>query len=63
MEIQTVCIAIRTELLRSNFTMQEMISINLDHMKEIFRDDLDFNEQEALDIFNSFSPKLKRWTR
>lgn len=42
-------------------TMQEMISISLVHMKEIFKDHPNFNEKEALDKMNSFFPKLKRW--
>lgn len=44
-------------------TMQEMIDISLNHMKELFKDDQDFNEQEALDKMNLFFPKLKRWAQ
>lgn len=42
-------------------TMQEMIDISLKHMKELFGDNPDFNEQEAFDRMNSFFPLLKRW--
>jgi len=42
-------------------TMDEMINISLKHMKELFKDNPSFNEQEALDNMNSFFPKLKRW--
>ncbi len=44
-------------------TMEEMIAISLKHMKEMFKDHPDFNEQEALDNMNSFFPGLKRWRR
>lgn len=44
-------------------TMEEMIGISLTHMKEIFKDAPDFNEQEALNNMNSFFPKLKRWMK
>lgn len=42
-------------------TMEEMIDISLKHMKELFRDDPNFNEEKALENMNSFFPKLKRW--
>ncbi len=42
-------------------TMEEMIAISLKHMKEPFKDNPDFNEQEALAKMQSFFPKLKRW--
>ena len=42
-------------------TMDEMIDISLNHMRELFKDDTSFNEQEALDKMKSFFPKLKRW--
>ena len=42
-------------------TMEEMIDISLTHMKKIFKDDPNFNEQEAVDKMNSFFPELKRW--
>ena len=44
-------------------SMEEMIGISLKHMKEIFKDDPDFNEQDALDNMNSFFPNLKRWAK
>ncbi len=44
-----------------NCTMEEMISISLEHMKEIFKDHPGFNEQKALDHMKSFFPTLKRW--
>lgn len=44
-------------------TMQEMIDISLNHMKELFKNTADFNEKEALDKMNLFFPKLKRWTQ
>ncbi len=47
----------------SDCTMEEMISISLEHMKEMFKDKPDFNEQEALANMNSFFPKLKRWAK
>jgi len=43
-------------------TMDEMIEISLNHMRELFKDDPSFNEQEALDRMKSFFPKLKRWS-
>ena len=43
-------------------TMDEMIEISLNHMRELFKDDPSFNEQEALDKMKSFFPKLKRWS-
>lgn len=42
-------------------TMDEMIDISLEHMKELFKNDPKFNEQEALANMKSFFPKLKRW--
>ena len=43
--------------------MEEMIDISLKHMKELFKDDPSFNEQDALNKMNSFFPKLKRWAK
>jgi uncharacterized glyoxalase superfamily protein PhnB len=45
-----------------NVTMDEMIEISLKHMKEMFKDDPNFNEKDALDNMKVFFPKLKRWT-
>lgn len=45
----------------SDVTMDEMIGISLAHMKELFREDASFNEQEALQQMQSFFPELKRW--
>jgi radical SAM superfamily enzyme len=42
-------------------TMDEMITISLQHMKELFKNDPDFDEKAALDNMKSFFPKLKRW--
>lgn len=42
-------------------TMDEMIDISMNHMRELFKDAPSFNEQEALDKMKSFFPKLKRW--
>jgi hypothetical protein len=42
-------------------TMDEMINISLEHMKEMFGKDPEFNPQEALDNMRSFFPALKRW--
>jgi len=42
-------------------TMEEMIDISLKHMKELFKDDPDFDEKNALDYMNTFFPQLKRW--
>lgn len=42
-------------------TMNEMIDISLKHMKEMFKDNLDFNDDEALNKMKYFFPKLKRW--
>jgi len=44
-------------------TMDEMIDISLKHMKEIFKDDPNFDEQEALTHMKSFFPELKRWKK
>ena len=41
--------------------MDEMIEISLRHMKELFKDSPDFDEQVALENMKSFFPKLKRW--
>ena len=45
----------------SDVTMEEMIDISLYHMKEIFKDDKDFDEAEALENMQRFFPELKRW--
>lgn len=45
----------------ADVTMEEMIDISLKHMKELFKDDPNFNEEEALSKMQSFFPKLKRW--
>ena len=42
-------------------TMDEMIDISFKHMKEFFKTDPNFNEQNALDDMKSYFPKLKRW--
>ena len=44
-----------------NVTMDEMIEISLRHVKELFKDNPEFDEQAALDSMKSFFPKLKRW--
>ena len=41
--------------------MEEMIDVSLVHMKEIFKDNPDFSEQEALNKMRGFFPELKRW--
>ena len=43
-------------------TMDEMIEISLKHMKEFFKDDPSFKEEEALANMKEFFPKLKRWS-
>lgn len=44
-------------------TMDEMIEISLKHMKEFFKDDPSFKEEEeALATMKEFFPKLKRWS-
>ncbi len=45
----------------SDISMEEMIDVSLVHMKEIFKDDPNFSEQEALNKMRSFFPELKRW--
>lgn len=47
----------------ANVTMDEMIKISLNHMKELFKDDPKFNEQDAILNMQSFFPKLKRWRK
>lgn len=42
-------------------TMEEMIEISLEHMREMYAQDPAFNEREALEMMNGFFPKLKRW--
>ncbi len=42
-------------------SMDEMIEISLQHMKQLFKDNPDFNEKEALENMQAFFPKLKRW--
>ena len=42
-------------------TMDEMIDISLEHMKEMFASDPGFNARDALDNMRAFFPKLKRW--
>lgn len=42
-------------------TMDEMIDISLKHMRELFKDDPRFDEQEALADMRRYFPKLKRW--
>ncbi|MCD7939063.1 MAG: zinc ribbon domain-containing protein [Bacteroides intestinalis] len=44
-----------------DISMEGMIDISLKHMKEIFKDDPGFNEQEALIKMRGFFPELKRW--
>ena len=46
-----------------NVSMEEMIDISLKHLKEKFKDDPGFSEQEALDKMKSFFPELKRWKK
>ncbi len=46
---------------RQGVTMQEMIDISLYHMKEMFANDPNFSEQEALSKMRTFFPELKRW--
>lgn len=43
-------------------TMSGMIEISLNHMKELFKDDPNFNEQDAFNNMQDFFPKLKRWS-
>ena len=42
-------------------TMDEMINISLNHMRELFKNDPNYNEQDALNNMKSFFPQLKRW--
>ena len=44
-----------------DISMEGMIDISLKHMKEIFKDDPNFNEQEALIKMRGFFPELTRW--
>lgn len=44
-----------------NVTMEEMICLSLEHMKEIFKGDENFDEQAALQKMQEFFPRLKRW--
>ncbi len=46
-----------------NVSMDEMIDISLRHMKQLFKDDPNFNESDALENMKSFFPKLKRWVQ
>lgn len=41
--------------------MDEMIDISFGFMKEMHKDNPDFNEKEALENMKSFFPQLKRW--
>jgi len=41
--------------------MDKMIDISLKHMRELFKNDPTYNEQDALNNMKSFFPKLKRW--
>ena len=43
--------------------MDEMININLKHMKETFKDDPSFNEQKVQNSMDLFFPQLKRWAK
>lgn len=45
----------------ANVTMDEMIEISLNHMQELFKDDPNFNANEAVKNMRSFFPELKRW--
>ena len=47
----------------ADVSMDEMIDISLTHMKEIFKDNPDFNEKDALAKMKSFFPELKRWKK
>ena len=42
-------------------TMDEMIEISRKHMSELFANDPNYNEQEAVAEMQSFFPNLKRW--
>lgn len=42
-------------------SMREMIEISLKHMKELFKDDPNYNEQEALASMELYFPDMKRW--
>ena len=42
-------------------SMEEMIEISLKHMREMFKDDPNFSERDALKNMREFFPKLKRW--
>lgn len=44
-------------------TMDEMIDISLQHMREMFKDDPAYDEQKALDEMKGYFPKLKRWAK
>ena len=44
-------------------SMDEMIAISLGHMRELFQNDADFNEENALSNMQAFFPKLKRWRK
>ena len=52
----------RDGVFTQDVTMDEMTEISLQHMKEMFKDNPDFDEQVALDNMKSFFPRLKRWT-
>lgn len=46
-----------------DISMEDMINISLKHMRELFKDDPDFNEQAALIKMRDFFPELKRWKK
>lgn len=45
----------------SDVTMNEMIAVSLEHMKNMFKDDAGFDEDEADRNMQAFFPELKRW--
>ena len=42
-------------------TMEEMIEISRKHMSDMFANDPNYDEQEAVAKMQSFFPQLKRW--
>lgn len=44
-----------------DITMEEAISISLRYMKEMYKEDPNFDEKDALNKMNQYFPKLKRW--
>lgn len=57
------CYCYKDGALAPDCTMDEMIEISLLHMRELYKDNPDYDEKSALENMKSFFPQLKRWKK